>query len=109
MTFSKIYSCLPLKNFQISRFQFENGQLNLTDEEEAAEFEAIINGKNFPAVDRVRIKTINLAAAEKLVAAATPRATQGMDQGINKELAGVKALTPKVGTDDIGTKEGGNS
>lgn len=102
--FEKIYTCLPLKNLQIGKFRFENGQMTLDSEAEVAEFERVLNHPKLPAVTRAKIKTIDLAAAEALVAKSIPRATRGMDQGINPGLQDLKAQVPKVGTDNIGFK-----
>lgn len=103
--FEKLYTCLPLKNWRVGEFQFTDGQLSIRDEQQAEEFEELINHKKFPVIDRNRIKTLDLAAAEELVKNITPAATNGMDQGISPALQQLKTAIPKVGTDNIGNKD----
>lgn len=102
--FEKIYTCLPLKNWQLGPFSFVDGQLSIRDEASVEEFESLINHPKFPTSDRVKIKTLNLELAEKIAKDSIPAATKGMDQGLNPGLQALKSEVPKVGTDNIGTK-----
>lgn len=102
----KFYSCLPMKTYSVGRFHFTNGQMSLHDAEDIADFESLINAKNFPEIDRNRIKTVDLGLAEQ-IASSRAAATRGFDSGQNKDFEQLKAQNPKVGTGNMGTKDSG--
>lgn len=76
-----IYSCSPILNWRIHRFVFENGEMRLAPAD-ADEFDRLIKG--LPLIDQTRIKKIDVAAANKLIAArAKPAMLTGIDTTAN--------------------------
>ena len=99
------YSSSPVSNYGVGRFQFEKGLLTFKkgDEDDLKEFEDIINGKNFPAVERNRIVKIDVRAAEKLLAEhrkSSGGATQAIDSTVGERVNKPKA------EGDLGTTSG---
>lgn len=99
------YSSSPISNYSVGRFQFENGLLTFKDDdrEDLEEFEAIINGKNFPIIERNRLVKIDVAAAERLIADA--RRTQGGATQAIDSTVGERVNKPKA-EGDLGTTSG---
>lgn len=95
------YSSHPILNYRVGKeFIFENSVLTLEDEEHEKKFLAVINHKNFPPRERVRIKKLDLGAAEKLslaVRATRGRTTQQIDSSIGERPDNA----PKVGIGDL--------
>lgn len=102
----KIYTCLPSQNWRIGPFKFQKGQLHLLRAEDIESFEKLLEG--IPPIDRARIKTLDLGAADELAKNLTPRATRGFDGGLNLAADKLAKSTPKIGTLDQGSKESGN-
>ncbi len=99
------YSSSPVNNYGVGRFQFEKGLLTFKkgDEDDLEEFEKIINGKNFPVVERNRLVKIDVAAAEKLLAdlrKSEGGATQAIDSTVGERVNKPKA------EGDLGTTAG---
>lgn len=90
------YSSSPINNLSVGRHQFENGILSFKrgDEEDLEEFEKILNDKNFPIQERVKIVKIDIGAAERLIADA--RASQGGATQAIDSTVGERATKPKA-------------
>jgi len=94
---SVTYTSHPIQRFRMGKFRFEKGMLVLTDSAEIAEFEACLEA--LPQTERIRIKKIDLAAAEKIseeIRKTVGGATQQTDSTI-----GDKPTAPKQGTGDL--------
>jgi len=88
------WTCHPIQRFKISRFQFENGLLELTKAADVAEFTQMLS--ELPMTERMRIKDVDITAAEKVVAdyiAQQGKVTQVMDSSIGERASD----SPKLG------------
>lgn len=99
----KMYAS-TIRNLKVGPFKFQDGTLALDKAEDIEKFEGILD--SMPIAERNRIKTINLDLAHAIAARPVPgRATQGMDGTGNRSAEErMRALVPKVGTKDDGTK-----
>lgn len=61
------YSSHPILRYKLGRFRFENGLLTLREQKDIDDFEE--NLKHLPASERIRIKKLDLSAAEAQVRA----------------------------------------
>lgn len=97
----------PIANYAVGDFRFENGILRLDDPEKIAEFEKLLEDKNFPASERHRIRELDVKGAEaisrKIRSEQGGNATKQSDSTI-----GERAVAPKTGTGDLASsKDGG--
>lgn len=86
----------PIENFRVGRFRFTRGQLALSPED-AAEFEELL--ESLPAVERMRVRKIDLAAAERIsqeFLATQARTTKQIDSSTGERAK------PVVGTGKLG-------
>ena len=86
----------PIENFRVGRFRFTRGQLALSPED-AAEFEELL--ESLPTVERMRVRKIDLAAAERIsqeFLASQARTTKQIDSSTGERAK------PVVGTGKLG-------
>lgn len=106
----KRYTVLPIRNQRFGRFEFIDGQLHLESDEDIEEFEKLISDKNFPASERVKIKTLDLEAANKIALESLgTRATRGYDSGTTAAFDKFTRQQPRVSDVDMGTKDSGQT
>lgn len=91
------YSSSPITNFSVGRFVFKDGVLSFSDDEadDHAEFESIINDKNFPPQEKAKIVKIDIGAAERLVAELRSKqggATQATDSTVGERVSKPKSV-----------------
>lgn len=89
------WTCHPIQRFGVGRFQFENGLLELDNAVDVAEFEKVLS--ELPVTERMRIKGIDLDAAEKVAReymARQSKATKTIDSSIGERAQ----ESPKIGT-----------
>lgn len=78
------FSSHPIQKFKVGRFRFDNGLLTLTKLEDIADFRKTLG--QLPPAERIRIKELDVSAAEAQVRAAianSPKASKniGSDTG----------------------------
>ena len=88
-----VYSCHPIMNLQVGPWLFENGSLTLSHEE-AAEFEAFLEGIDAPT--RHKIRLIDYSAAEALAKTILSGATK-----TNDSASGIVSQPTPVGTKPV--------
>jgi hypothetical protein len=99
----KIYTSHPVSRFGMGRFRFKNGTLKLTDPKDIEEFEKLLESQ--PDRIRAQVRTISLAAAERLVRAAPKMATKDFDSSVGRrETEELKKEAPTVGSTELGTE-----
>jgi hypothetical protein len=99
-----IYNSQPILNLSVGEYQFVNGVLKLT-EAEAVTFDALLD--SMPLIERNRIAKIDVAAANALISAIVPQATQNPDSSAGRAaLLKLQEQSPKHGTEPVDTPKG---
>lgn len=91
------YSSHPILKYKIGRFKFENGLLELREKKDVEDFEATL--KKLPRSESIRLKKLDLSAAEALVRAtreAGPKATKGIGSEIGDRDSNNKRGTGRL-------------
>jgi hypothetical protein len=86
------FSSHPILKFKVGRFRFENGLLELRNEDDVDEFRKVLG--DLPTPERLRIKELDVSAAEaqvRKVIGDSPRASKGIgsdtgDREPNKQV-----------------------
>jgi hypothetical protein len=86
------FSSHPILKFKVGRFRFENGLLELRNEDDVDEFRKVLG--DLPTPERLRIKELDVSAAEaqvRKVMGDSPRASKGIgsdtgDREPNKQV-----------------------
>lgn len=102
----KTFTSHPILSLQIGKFKFDQGVLNITNQDDLEQFESIL--KKLPPAERNNIKTISLDLANKIALESGPVINRGFDSGRNASAEQLKRNQPTVGTTDMGAKESGN-
>lgn len=88
----------PIMRYGIGRFQFENGLLALTDEDDK-EFRDLLAQQ--PVSEQCKVRFVDLEAAEKLIASMRADSGGGVTQGIDSST-GDRAKAAEVGKGVLG-------
>lgn len=73
-----LYSCLPIQNYMLGRFQFSNGYLGLYESDDAAEFERELAKQPVSEQNRIR-KLVGEDFENAVMTSSVGRFTQGPD------------------------------
>lgn len=92
----EFFSCAPLDRLKIGRFNFDKGQLKLT-EEDAVEFEELM--KKVDPRTRQKVKKIDVRAAEAYLRSLAPVATKSTDSSAD----GANGARRLIGTQELGS------